>query len=119
MRRFRHGAIAALVISAATAAGVGSHTYASNLHATKQILAIVSQGSYVFSPVKTTVARGTKVVWLNKGPAPHTVTSRTRSWKYNKNFQQGQKLSFVFTKAGTYHYVCTIHPGMVGTIVVK
>jgi plastocyanin len=58
-------------------------------------------------------------VWVNKGPAPHTVTSKTASWKYNKNFTEGQKLSYVFAKAGTYRYVCTIHPGMVGTIVVK
>jgi len=30
----------------------------------------------------------------------------------------GQSFSAVFTEPGTYRYVCSIHPGMYGTIVV-
>jgi plastocyanin len=73
----------------------------------------------VFKPVKLTIKAGTKVVWVNRSDAPHTVTSRTKSWKYNKKMNVRKNLSFVFRKAGTFKYYCIYHPGMAGTIVVK
>jgi plastocyanin len=30
-----------------------------------------------------------------------------------------ESLSFKFDKPGTYHYTCSIHPRMVGTIIVQ
>ena len=30
----------------------------------------------------------------------------------------GQTFKHAFTKAGTFSYVCTVHPGMKGTVVV-
>jgi plastocyanin len=31
----------------------------------------------------------------------------------------GRQFSFTFTRAGTFSYHCAIHPGMVGTVVVR
>lgn len=74
---------------------------------------------YGFHPTKLTVAAGTKVTWVNNSDAPHTVTGKG-GWKFSsKTFSQGQKLSKVFSKAGTYHYYCAVHPYMKATIVVK
>ncbi|MBV9281105.1 MAG: cupredoxin domain-containing protein [Chloroflexi bacterium] len=75
--------------------------------------------SYRFNPNKITVKVGTRITWQNPTDAPHTVTSRTRGWTFNKVFGVSKAVSFVFKKAGTFKYYCRFHPGMVGTIVVK
>jgi plastocyanin len=74
--------------------------------------------TFVFSPVSTTVKVGTRVTWVNQSAAPHTVTSKTRSWRFNKGLSRSA-ISFTFKKPGTYLYHCTFHPGMNGKIVVK
>lgn len=74
---------------------------------------------YGFHPTKLSVKAGTKVTWVNNSDAPHTVTGMG-GWKYSsKTFSEDQKVSKVFKKAGTYHYLCSIHPYMKATIVVK
>jgi plastocyanin len=74
---------------------------------------------YAFAPVKLTVKAGTKVTWVNNSNAPHTVTG-TGSWHFSSStFSTNGKVSTVFKKAGTYHYICSIHPYMVASVVVK
>jgi plastocyanin len=76
-------------------------------------------GEYAFRPVTLTVKKGTKVTWVNNTGAPHTVTG-TKTWHFSsKTFSPNGKVSAVFSKPGTYHYMCTIHPYMKATIVVK
>lgn len=85
---------------------------------TKTIAARPKGVTFAFNPKTTTIRAGTKVTWVNDSQAPHTVTSRVKSWKFNKQLNKA-KVSYTFKKPGTYLYRCTIHPGMVGKIVVK
>lgn len=74
---------------------------------------------YAFAPAKIVVQPGTKVTWINNSDAPHTVTG-TRGWSYSsKMFTQTHKVSATFKKAGTFHYICSIHPYMKGVVVVR
>src|SRR5205823_4050835 len=66
----------------------------------KQILTAQVKGKYVFKPAKVTIKVGTKVSWVNRTNAPHTVTSKTKSWKYNKKLNLRKSQSFVFRKVG-------------------
>lgn len=78
-----------------------------------------SGGHYAFSPGKLTVKVGTRVTWRNSSPVPHTVTGDS-GWNYTSRVVLPQHgVSIVFKKAGTYHYICSIHPSMHGTITVK
>lgn len=78
-------------------------------------------GNYAFSPVSLTVKVGTTVVWTNATSAPHTVTTDTGAPVMIASDSiptAGGTFSFTFTKPGTYHYHCSVHPNMTATIVV-
>src|SRR5580692_1357106 len=80
----------------------------------------VTIANFAFSPTPLTVAPGTKVTWNNKDEEPHTVTSADGGKTFKSDaLDTDDKFSFTFDKPGTYKYFCSIHPHMVGTIVVK
>jgi len=73
---------------------------------------------FMFAPVTLTVKAGTVVTWLNKDEEPHTIFSDAGLFRSGAVDTDGT-FEFKFEKPGTYHYLCTIHPRMVGTIVVE
>jgi plastocyanin len=76
--------------------------------------------NFAFDPPTLTVAPGTKVVWLNKDDEPHTVTSVNKDVPFKSaGLDTDDSFSFTFTKPGTYKYFCSVHPHMVGTVIVK
>jgi plastocyanin len=100
------GAMAA-VVSYATAAGAASEGST-----------IVMAKDFMFAPTSLTVQAGSTVTWTNRDDEPHTVVSdgglfRSAALDTNESF------SFRFDKPGTFRYACSIHPHMVGTIVVR
>jgi plastocyanin len=80
--------------------------------------ATISIRDFSFAPMSTTVAVGTTVRWKNLDGEPHTVRSVDNGFRSDA-MDQTDSFAFKFDKPGTYRYVCSIHPQMVGTIVVK
>jgi plastocyanin len=79
----------------------------------------VSIQDFFFDPDQLTVAPGTTVTWVNKGQAPHTVTSTDGKELDSATLQPGDTYSFIFKDddAGeTYAYQCTIHPQMTASV---
>jgi plastocyanin len=74
--------------------------------------------NFAFGPAETTIAPGTTVHWKNLDGEPHTVRAIDGSFKSDA-LDQDDSFTFKFDKPGTYRYVCSIHPQMNGTIVVK
>src|SRR5689334_8467812 len=75
--------------------------------------------SFAFSPASLTVKVGTTVTWTNQDSDAHTVTSDHSGGPLNsKALNTGGTFSYRFTKAGTYKYLCTIHPFMTATVTV-
>lgn len=70
-----------------------------------------------FQPMNVTVPEGATVTWTNKDEEPHTVYSNDDVFK-SKALDSDEAFSFTFTKPGTYKYFCSVHPKMIGTIVV-
>ena len=80
----------------------------------------VTIANFAFAPTPLTVAAGTKVTWTNTDDEPHTVMSADGGATFKSPaLDTDDKFSFTFDKPGTYKYFCSIHPHMVGTIVVK
>jgi plastocyanin len=75
-------------------------------------------GDRAYAPDEVTVAAGTTVTWTNTDSTSHTATSDTPGWNSGIVASGGQ-FSFAFQTAGTFPYHCAIHPGMIGTIVVR
>ena len=73
--------------------------------------------NFVFTPAELKVKTGTKVVWKNDDDIPHTIMAKGGSFR-SKPLDTGDEFSFVFAKAGKVDYFCTLHPHMVGTIIV-
>ena len=78
----------------------------------------VSIKEFSFSPVSMTITPGTTVRWKNLDGEPHTVRSVDSTFRSNA-LDQNDTFAFKFDKPGTYRYVCSIHPQMIGTIIVK
>ena len=73
---------------------------------------------FMFSPTPLTVKAGSTVTWTNMDDEPHTAVSDTGMFK-SGGMDTNESFSFKFDKPGTYHYTCSIHPRMVGTIIVQ
>jgi plastocyanin len=79
---------------------------------------IVIARDFMFAPVTLTIKAGSTVTWKNTDDEPHTVVSDTGLFR-SSALDTNESFSFSFEKPGTYHYACSIHPRMVGTIVVQ
>lgn len=78
----------------------------------------VSIEAMQFAPQAIAVAPGDTVVWMNKDVFPHTVTAQ------DKRFDSGEigtNRSWKLTAKdrGSVDYICTYHPGMKATLIVK
>jgi plastocyanin len=105
-------AAAALQVAVLAAVTVVSFTPARAADATVKI------ENFTFAPQHFTVKIGTTVTWENREDTPHTVASSTKLFRSNA-LDTGDKFSFTFTTPGVYQYFCSLHPHMIGTIVVE
>jgi len=79
---------------------------------------VVVAHEFMFAPTALTVKAGSTVTWTNKDEEPHTIVSDTGLFR-SAAIDTNESFSFRFDKPGTYHYACSIHPRMVGTIIVE
>ena len=77
----------------------------------------VTISDFKFTPASITIHVGDTVTWTNNGPSAHTATANNGSFNTGV-LQKGHSGSHTFTTAGTFTYICQIHPFMHGTVVV-
>lgn len=71
---------------------------------------------FAFEPATLTVAPGTIVTWINEDSDAHTVAIAGIE---SPSLDKDDSWSYTFDTAGTFHYICGIHPYMKGQIVVQ
>jgi plastocyanin len=74
--------------------------------------------NFSYNPNPVTVPAGATVKWINHDVVPHDVVSQDKSFK-SKLLEKDEYFSYLFSKPGTYHYTCSIHPRMTADIIVK
>ena len=78
----------------------------------------VTIASFAFTPATVTIDVGDTVTWTNQDSVAHTATATDASWDTG-DIAQGASASITFSTAGTFTYLCTPHPTMTGTVVVR
>jgi plastocyanin len=77
----------------------------------------VNIDNFAFAPATLTVSAGSTVTWTNRDEEPHTVVANDGSFR-SPGMDSQATFSYTFPKAGTFDYVCSIHPFMHATVVV-
>jgi amicyanin len=73
--------------------------------------------NFAFDPATITLKVGTTVTWINEDSASHTITSEG---KFDSGIlNKGDTFSYTFNEAGTFEYICTLHPKMKGRVIVE
>ncbi len=109
--------IVVVFVLTALAAVLPSITFAADGPAAATIHDGGDPTTWGFTPASTTVAAGQTVTWTNSGAFAHDAAATDKSWK-TPLLNTGASASVTFSTPGTFTYVCTPHPWMLGTIVV-
>jgi len=78
----------------------------------------VSIMGFAFGPSKVTVDAGKPVTWVNGDESPHQIAI-TSTKARSPILIKGQSHAMTFASAGTYEYMCGLHPNMKGTVEVR
>jgi LPXTG-motif cell wall-anchored protein len=104
-----------VLVKLAGSALVSSLARPATAHAANDTSVTISD--FKFAPASITIHVGDTVTWTNDGPSAHTATANNGSFTTGV-LQKGHSGSHTFTTAGTFTYICQIHPFMHGTVVV-
>ena len=69
-----------------------------------------------FNPASLKAKAGQTVTWTNDDSVGHDVTADGFNSGGAGNIEPGKTFTHKFPKAGSYKYVCSVHPGMKGTV---
>lgn len=121
LRRRRFFGLTALPLAViCTAALVRAGRTAAAAPAASAIKPAVTITNYSFQPATLTVKEGTTVLWVNKDDDVHTIKSTDGPEAFHSPaLDSSSHFGFTFREAGTYHYICSVHPHMHGVIVVR
>jgi plastocyanin len=74
--------------------------------------------NFTFSPTPMVVSAGGTVTWVNHDDIPHSIVCPALSVK-SHTLDTDDSFEHRFEKAGTYEYMCGLHPHMRGQITVQ
>jgi len=103
----------AMIAAVLAAAGCGGGEDSAPVATTEVTMA----KSYRFEPKQIQIQAGDTVTWTNDDNFTHTVQVDGQE---DHRVDRGDSVSLTFDKAGTYHYVCTLHRrDMEGEVIVR
>ena len=101
-------AVASLSLAARTALAAPVETKATK----------VSIVNFQFTPAEVTIAPGESVTWVNDDGAPHGLEYHDGS-SGKDLLLTGASYNRRFDQPGTYDYNCSVHPYMMGRVIVR
>ena len=74
--------------------------------------------NFTFAPTPLMVKAGATVTWVNHDDIPHSIVCPMLKMKSHP-MDTDESFAFRFEQAGTYDYICGLHPHMHGQVVVQ
>src|SRR5271155_108743 len=119
MKRYiRNVLVCAGLLGVVASAAVFHGTQTARAAEGRNAAASITIDNFSFTPKEITVATGTTITWVNHDDVPHTVVSPDKKFR-SKALDTDDQFSFTFTDAGSYNYFCSVHPMMIGKIIVQ
>jgi plastocyanin len=72
-----------------------------------------------FDPEDATAKAGQEICWTNEDSIDHNAVAESGATFESELFRKGQTFTATVDEPGRVEYVCTIHPGMTGTLTVE
>ncbi len=72
-----------------------------------------------FDPADATASVGQEICWVNEDTVDHNAVAESGASFKSELFGKGETFTASVDSPGTVQYVCTIHPGMTGTLTVE
>lgn len=111
--------LAGMTVLVLALAGCGGSSHATRSPGPPGTIHVVMK-NIAYNPPVIRAKVGDTVTWTNRDDAPHNVTyAAGPRFNSSATFTQGVSWTLVLRKPGVIHYLCTIHPGMVGVIIVR
>jgi len=118
--RFTIGLSILSTVAALASGGCGSSSpSAPTVAADVTITMVADRGNQSYAPNPTTMRVGQTVAWKNGDSTAHTATQDAARFDSGSIGAGATSTPLTMSTAGTFAYHCTIHPGMVGTLVVQ
>jgi len=80
---------------------------------------VVEIRGMAFHPEALEVRRGDTVVWINRDIVPHAATATRKSGWNTGSLLQGESGRYVPRRKGEEPYFCTLHPTMLGKLIIR
>lgn len=75
----------------------------------------VNIAGFTFGPAVMKVPVGQTITWTNADDSPHQVTVTSKNLR-TPVLLKGESTTLAFSEAGTFGYICGLHPAMKGTV---
>jgi plastocyanin len=79
---------------------------------------VTATASRTFDPASLTVTAGQSVTWVFQSLEHDVVFDAVAGAPSNIGLSHNKNVERTFSTAGSFHYICSVHNGMSGTIVV-
>jgi plastocyanin len=124
MRTLVAFAICALVLGAAACGGDdddnggggGGGEAPATASACPEGAVVIAMKDIKFDPEQATAKAGQEICWPNEDEVQHNAVAREGADFESDLYGKGETFTATVDQPGTVEYVCTVHPGMDGTI---
>jgi plastocyanin len=80
---------------------------------------VIKMADIKFDPEDATAKASQEVCWVNEDTVDHNAVDEEGGTFRSELYGKGQTFTTTVDEPGTINYVCTVHPGMTGTLTVE